>query len=285
MDTYKSHGVYRKVPIQEAYDKTGKKPIKVRWVIVNKGDSDNPEYTARLVAKEIKMDTRLDLFAATPPLKAKKFLFSLAVSKRSLTGQPYKLCFIDIKRAYFHARCIKDVYVDLPSQDHQEGMCGKLEKAMYGTRDAAQNWEKECESVFNNIGFKQGKSSPCLFHHPEKDLRVVVHGDDFTILGVDPALKWNTKELQKVYGFKVKATLGPEPYDDKSVRILNKVVTWNEHGIMYEPDQRHVEIVIKALGLEKGKSVVTPGEKAKADPDLDKPIESATSTLYRYTAH
>ncbi len=30
MDTYKSHGVYRKVPIAECLEKTGKKPIKVR---------------------------------------------------------------------------------------------------------------------------------------------------------------------------------------------------------------------------------------------------------------
>ncbi len=78
-------------------------------------------------------------------------------------------------------------------------MCGKLEKAMYGTRDAAQNWEKGYESAFTKIGFNQGKSSPCLFYHPEQDLRVVVHGGDFTIMGVDPALNWITEELQKVY--------------------------------------------------------------------------------------
>ena len=43
------------------------------------------------------MDQRLDLFAATPPLEAKKFLFSLAVSLRAKTGKPYKVLFIDIK--------------------------------------------------------------------------------------------------------------------------------------------------------------------------------------------
>ena len=91
-----------------------------------------------------------------------------------------------------------------------------------------------------------------MFHHPGRDLRVVVHGDDFTFLGDDPSLRWITEELKKVYELKVKATLGPEPHDDKSVRILNRIVTWSERGIMYEPDQGHVEIVIKALGLEKG---------------------------------
>ena len=273
MDTYNKHGVYRKVPIAESFEKTGKKPIKVRWVIVNKGDKENPEYRARLVAKEIKMDQRLDLFAATPPLEAKKFLFSLAVTFPPRNpSKPYKLRFIDIKRAYFHAKCIRDVYVDLPPQDMQEGMCGKLEKAMYGTRDAAQNWERQYESTFLNLGFSQGKSSPCVFYHLDRDLRVVVHGDDFTFMGEDSSLQWITLELQKVYELKVRATLGPEPNDDKSVRILNRIVSWSEQGIQYEPDQRHVEIVIKALGLEKGKSVVTPGTGDKVGTDSEKSL-------------
>ena len=150
---------------------------------------------------------------------------------------------------------------------------------MYGTRDVARGWEKEYESAFINIGFQQGKSSPCLFYHPEQDLRVVVHGDDFTIMCIDPALKWVTHEIKKVYELKVVAILGPEPTDDKSVRILNRIVSWNDRGIQYEPDQRHVEIVIKALGLDKGKSVATPGAKEKLDTDTSKSLEGAQATL------
>ena len=41
-------------------------PIGCRWVDINKGDEDNPEYRSRLVAKEIKKDRNQDLFAATP---------------------------------------------------------------------------------------------------------------------------------------------------------------------------------------------------------------------------
>ena len=37
------------------------------------------------------------------------------------------------------------MFVRLPQEDHEEGKCGLLEKAMYGTRDAAQNWE--CEYI------------------------------------------------------------------------------------------------------------------------------------------
>ena len=46
-------------------------PIDVKWIDINKGDLKNPEYRSRLIAKEIKKDSRDDLFAATPPLEAK----------------------------------------------------------------------------------------------------------------------------------------------------------------------------------------------------------------------
>ncbi len=46
------------------------------WVDTNKGDSENLEYRCRLVAKEVKKDKWEDLFAANPPLEAKKVLFS-----------------------------------------------------------------------------------------------------------------------------------------------------------------------------------------------------------------
>ena len=46
---------------------------------------------------------------------------------------------IDVRRAYFHARARRDVFVELPEEDAEPGMCGKLLKSLYGTRDAAQN--------------------------------------------------------------------------------------------------------------------------------------------------
>ena len=49
------------------------------------------------------------------------------------------LDFIDVRRAYVYAASKRTVYVDLPPEDHEDGMCGKLVKSMYGTRDAAHN--------------------------------------------------------------------------------------------------------------------------------------------------
>ena len=171
-----------------------------RWIDIDKGDKVNPDYRSRLVAQEIKTDKSQELFAGTPPLEAKKMLMSLATTHGIGIGQGahLKLDFIDISRAYFHAAARRDVYVRLPQEDHEEGMVGKFMKAMYGTRDAAQNWEAEYRSfMIEHCGFNQCMSTPCMFWHTERKIRVVIHGDDFTVLGTHEGLMWFRKWSRK----------------------------------------------------------------------------------------
>ena len=49
---------------------------------------------------------------------------------------------IDVKCAFLYGKAKRNVYIWLPDEDAKgrEGYMGKLDKAMYGTRDAAQNW-------------------------------------------------------------------------------------------------------------------------------------------------
>ena len=50
---------------------------------------------------------------------------------------------------------------------------------------------------------------------------------------------------------KFRGRLGPCQSDQKSMRILNRVVEWSEEGIRYEADQRHAEIIVKHLGEQE----------------------------------
>ncbi len=86
-----------------------------------------------MVAKEIKKDKRGNLFAATPPLEAKKMLFSLWASTPGTC-----LDFSDVVRAHSHAKARRRVYVELSKEDLEDGKSALLKKAMYGTHDAAQ---------------------------------------------------------------------------------------------------------------------------------------------------
>jgi hypothetical protein len=162
-----------------------------------------------------------------------------------------KLEFIDIRRAYFQANAVRDVFVELPEEDAEEGMCGMLIRAMYGTRDAAQNWEKAYSEFMMERGFDIGVASPCVFWHRERGIRAVVHGDDFTMLGWEEDLDWFRKEIQERFEVKIKGRIGPGKEDMKSMRVLNRIVEWTEGGITYEADQRHAEIIVRDLGLKE----------------------------------
>jgi hypothetical protein len=164
-------------------------------------------------------------------------------------------------------------------------MCGKLVKSMYGTRDAAQNWEEEYTGFMTDNGFVRGLGSPCVFFNEDRKLRAVIHGDDFTILGKEKQLNWFKERIKEKFEVKFKARLGPEEDDDKSVRVLNRVVEWTEKGISYEPDQRHAELIIKGLAEEmSGHGLSTPGRRVKAEEakdDDEEDLPSRQATAYR----
>ena len=75
MAYFKEMKVYEKVSVEECMRATGRKPIGVRWVDINKGDSAQPNYRSRLVAKEFKgKEDRPEWFAATPPSECLKLM-------------------------------------------------------------------------------------------------------------------------------------------------------------------------------------------------------------------
>ena len=191
--------LYDKVPISECKRTIGRMPIIVRWVDINKGDRETPNYRSRIVAREINTYNRDDLFAATPPLEALKNILSIIAT----ANKGEVIMVNDISLAFFHARVERDVYVQLPEEDKEVGddnMCGKLRPSMYGTRDAAQNWYKEYSQQLIGIGFTQGKASPCTLYHPTRNIRTYVHGDDYVSSGMPKELEWMKKELEKIPG-------------------------------------------------------------------------------------
>ena len=60
---------------------------------------------------------------------------------------------------------------------------------MYGSQDASAIWQGDYTKLLLSSGFIRG-SANASFYHPDWDVRVLVHGDDFVCLG-------DTDNLQK----------------------------------------------------------------------------------------
>ena len=92
----------------------------------------------------------------------------------------------DVARAYFNAPNLTPVFVEICDEDREVGdedMCGELMVSMYGTRPAASNWQKCYSELLMKHGLKRSMANSCIFRHDEKDLDVMVHGDDFITSG------------------------------------------------------------------------------------------------------
>ena len=140
-------------------------------------------------------------------------------------------------------------------------MCGKLSKAMYGTRIAAKMWKREAGNTLKSAGFTAGRTSPCLFHHPARDMMVFSHGDDFVSSGSVEDLKLLEKVLSAKYSIKT-TTIGEGEKLAKEVRILNRIVRWRPgEGVTIEADPGHLEILVDSTGVKDERPLTTNGSK------------------------
>ena len=70
---------------------------------------------------------------------------------------------------------------------------------------------------------------------------VVVHGDDFTTLGLDEDINWFEGKLQESFEIKIRGRLGEGCKGPQEIRILNRVVSVDGSGRSYEADPRHCD--------------------------------------------
>ena len=268
-------GVYTMVPRSEA---AGKKVIKLRWIDVNKMDAQNPLIRSRVVAKEFNDGVDPDLFAATPPIEALRYLISNAAT---VGGEKKCLMINDVSRAFFNAKVTREVYVQLPAEDilpGEEGMVGRLNLCFYGTRDAAMQWQERVAEHLTSIGFQRSAAFPSLYYHPDKQLCTLVHGDDYVTSGSRKMLKWLQSELESVFEIKTDVLGHNEEGVKGEGKVLNRLIKAEENAWTLEADPRHAELLIEDLSIEAG--LATPGVDEKDDEE-DKELSEADSTRYR----
>merc|ERR1712240_122372 len=112
-------------------------------------------------------------------------------------------------------------------------------------------------------GFTQGVYNPCLYHHRIWGISTLVHGDDFVSAGSRAQMKQFRAQLEARFKIKAKLIGDGGGEEGREARVLNRILRVTEDGWEYEPDQRHIDLLIDGLGLRKAKSVSTPGEDEK----------------------
>ena len=164
----------------------------------------------------------------------------------------------------------RELYVELPDEDPmmQKGCVGLLFRSMYGTQDASNLWQEDYTGTLAQRGYVPGQSNPAVFLSHRGDGRMLVHGDDFVLLADDEEIQVAEQLLKSKYKVKVVSVIGDGSLQQEAV-ILNRIVRYvpqnksNKMAMEIEPDQRHVDILLREHGLDdfRSKGVDTPRVK------------------------
>ena len=117
------------------------------------------------------------------------------------------------------------------------------------------------------------QSSKNLFHHKNNKISAMTHGDDF--VATEPTAKQN--KLAGVYPIETKII---SQGSTESIRALNRRLHWEKRGIVYQHDPRHVDVLVKALGLEHGNSVQTPATQDATEEEPE-PLDQVQRSRYK----
>ena len=112
----------------------------------------------------------------------------------------------DVSRAYFYAEANSCMHIEVPAEDplHDPNMLGRLRLCLYGTRDAALNWQQTLSDHLVEAGVKRGVGHPSVSYHPSKDIWTLVHGDGHCSAGSPTLLDWmETKLRPKITGLQM----------------------------------------------------------------------------------
>lgn len=173
----------------------GKKAIDSKWVyrVKYKPNGEVDRFKARLVARGYTQVAGLDyLEIFSPVAKVVTVRMFIAIA----TCYQWTLHQLDINNAFLHGHLKDEVYLSLP-EGYSKGLPGqvcKLNRSLYGLKQASREWNLEFTSKLIQYGFHQSPHDFCLFTKGSGStfLALLVYVDDMLLTGPSEV------EIQKV---------------------------------------------------------------------------------------
>jgi len=257
----------------------GANVLRNRWVFRTKlkstGELDKRK--ARVTPKGYMQKQGVDyneVYAHTPGYKSLRVVFAL------MAKYDYETTQMDVAEAFLHADLEENVYMELPDGYLQEGCVVKLEKSLYGTKQAPRNWDRLIHQFILELGWSAAVSDRSLYHRRSRTGRLVLlyrFVDDF--LGAyheaDEAEFGETvKEMQQRFNIK----LLPD-----SDMILGMVIRRDRVERTVTLTQGHyVQAALEKYGLAECRTAPTPEQQGAAQRDGDADPDEEEADRQRY---
>ena len=162
-----------------------KKAIGCKWVfrIKRHPNGDIDKFKARLVAKGLTQRAGVNYFETFAPVARKESInvaFAIAAEKNLVIENA------DVDTAFLYGEVKEEIYMDQPDGFVDEQQCNKkclLRKALYGTEQAAREWNNRVNEHLEGQGFTRSVADPCVYvRRSDFELSIVIiHVDDLML--------------------------------------------------------------------------------------------------------
>ncbi|KAH9776932.1 hypothetical protein KPL71_006858 [Citrus sinensis] len=167
----------------------GVKPIGCKWIYKRKrGVDGNVEtFKARLVAEGFTQKGGInykETFSPVAMLKSIRILLSIAAVL------DYEIWQMDVKTAFLNGHLEENIYMQQPDgfiQKGQEHMVCKLQRSIYGLKQASWSWNIRFDQAIKSFGFIQNIDEPCVYKKIQEKFVtfLILYVDDILLIGND----------------------------------------------------------------------------------------------------
>ena len=238
----------------------GVRPIECKWIYKKKKDMDGNVhiYKARLVAKGFRQVQGVDYdetFSPVAMLKSIRIILAIAAYF------DYEIWQMDVKTAFLNGNLDEDVYMIQPEgfvDPINAGKICKLQKSIYGLKQASRSWNIRFDEVIKGLGFHQNEEEACVYKKESGSAVVflILYVDDILLIGNDiPMLESVKASLKKSFSMKdlgeAAYILGIRIYRDRSKRLI---------GLSQDT---YIDKVLKRFNMEQSKKGFIPMSHGK----------------------
>lgn len=210
------NGTWKYVDVNEA---KGRKILSTRWVFKIK---DNGKYRARLVVRGFEQVQGVDFKECYSPVvnvTSLRVLMAVAASKN------FACKVFDVKTAFLNGELDEEVFIHIPEGfAKKRGKICKLEKSLYGLRQAPLMWNNTLKRALAELGMQPLKTDPCIFKNKDNSIYLAMHVDDGMLVGKNQSdLEQMLQKLDKFFCItsnEPKSYIGIElKFDDEGIHL------------------------------------------------------------------
>ncbi len=283
MKNLQDNKVYEVVKREQA-SQNDKNVLKTRWVftIKMKDDGTIDKYKARFVACGYSQEYGVDFEETFAPVGKYKTLRILLALTNILD---YEIKQMDVVSAFLNAELNEVLFIEQPDGLTEGHDCvWKLKKAIYGTKQAPHEWNKEINKYLVSSGFKRLSTDTCVYSRITKNGNYVflfVFVDDIIIAyHRSDESEWSKYKNNLMNRYKMK-DLGDVKW------LLGMRVRRNrEKKEILLDQQQYIAKKVDEFNMKDSKPCTTPEERGivlniPTDEELEKEQEKVKDLPYR----